>query len=96
MPRSCSGWLDVTELQVGAQVRGNALERLELRAIVAEVRRRHREMRRGRRLLKQAHEAIGIRVRQRRDEDALHRAEDGCVCANGQCERQDGSGGKGR
>ncbi len=88
--------LEVTELQVGALVRGNALKCLEFRAIVAEVRRRHREMWCGRCLLKQAHEAFRIRVRQGRDENALHGAKDGCVCANGQCERQDGSSGKGR
>ena len=90
------GLLDVTELQVGALVRGNALKRLEFRAIVAEVRGRHREMRCSRCLLEQAHEAFRIRVWQGRDENALHGAKDGGVCANGECERQDGGGRKGR
>ena len=79
MPRSCSGAARVAELQVAAKVCGHPLERLQLRAIVAEIRRRHREVRRRRRLLEQAHQAIRLAIGQRRDQHAFDGAEDSGV-----------------
>ena len=49
-PPQMFGTRRVAKLKIGTEVGGEALERLQLGAIVAEVRRRHRKMRRRRRL----------------------------------------------
>ncbi len=88
--------LGVTELQIGAAIGGDPLERPQLGAIVAEIRGREREMGIGRRFLEQAHEAIRIRIRQGRDQDALDRAPDRGVGADGDGQGQGGGGGEPR
>ena len=88
------GLVNVTKLHVGAQVRSNALERLELGAVVTKISRRHRKMWAGRRLLKEPYKTFGIGVRQRRENDALHSAENRRVGANGQRQCQHRCNGK--
>jgi hypothetical protein len=84
----------IPELEIAAKVCGQALEGLQLRAIVTKIRRRHREVRRVRRLLEQPEEAVGLRIRERSNQHALHGAENRGVGANRQRQGEDRRRGK--
>ena len=85
------GLAALRKLQVVAEVGGEPFEGTELGAVVAEIRRRDREVRRRRRLLEKADEPIRFGVGQGRDQDPLYCAEDRGVCADGQGESCDRS-----
>ncbi len=90
------GSLNVSYLQVAAHVGGNPVKSGQLRPVVAKVRRRHRKMRRGRRLFEETHEAVRMWVGKRGDEDALNRAEDCGVRPDCERQREDGGDRKAR
>ena len=79
------------KLQVVPEVGGEPFEGPELRAVIAEISRRDREVWRRHRLLEKADEPIGFGVGQGRDQNPLHRAEDRGIRANRQRERCDRS-----
>ncbi len=76
------------QLKIAAEVGRQPVERAQFGAVVTEVGRGHREVRIGRRVLEQPHEAIRFVIGQRRDQDAFHRAEDRRVRPNRQGQRE--------
>ena len=65
------------------------------RAPVSEIRRRHRHPS-SRKRREDAHQSVGLRVRQRLEQHAVHDAEDRGVRADAECQRQHRHGGERR